>query len=318
MVSTQSNSAFTYSMSAPTISVEEEKQEWDELTEEEKEKARSDLFGRCSSSNENCEARASKLLSLLEQELEKIPQERKHELMEAGRRCPDEIDNEHKLMFLRCEEFDAKRAAERLVEYWKCRVQVFGPDKAYGPTTIEKAFEEDDMYELSLGYLQFMPFRDVSGRAIIFVDPSRKSKEKYSRQRMMKAMWYVLHATMDDSDTAKAGAIVVSCYRQITWGEFDRKMSNKFTRCAVVFPFQIQALHMCHPPKYAEFLLPLIKFLVGHRLRHRFEIHSGSDERVLQSLSSYGLPRDRLPKEIGGEVVLDHEKWIKERRARGA
>lgn len=45
------------------------------------------------------------------------------------------------------------------------------------------------------------------------------------------------------------------------------------------------------------------------------QVLSGSDEEVLQQLSTFGLTRDGMPSELTGHVVLDHDSWLEERMA---
>jgi len=49
--------------------------------------------------------------------------------------------------------------------------------------------------------------------------------------------------------------------------------------------------------------MPIIRSMVGKKLRHRFYTHSGSTDEVLQSLSRFGLgTKERLPVMFGGNL----------------
>jgi len=50
-------------------------------------------------------------LSNLEKELSQIPEEKKKTFLEALEKCPDIVNESHKLMFLRCEVFNADVSA---------------------------------------------------------------------------------------------------------------------------------------------------------------------------------------------------------------
>jgi hypothetical protein len=40
----------------------------------------------------------------------------------------------------------------------------------------------------------------------------------------------------------------------------------------------------------------------------------GSEEKVLKELEEVGMGREVLPSEIGGDVVLDNDGWMHERK----
>ena len=46
-------------------------------------------------------------------------------------------------------------------------------------------------------------------------------------------------------------------------------------------------------------------------------MHSGSEEKVLENLKEFGLGREVLPSEIGGDVIIDTEAWMQDMKSRG-
>jgi hypothetical protein len=53
---------------------------------------------------------------------------------------------------------------------------------------------------------------------------------------------------------------------------------------------------------------------MGDRLRKRVRVHSGSEQKVLKALEKqFGLTKDVLPSDIGGNIVLDHGQWLADR-----
>lgn len=58
--------------------------------------------------------------------------------------------------------------------------------------------------------------------------------------------------------------------------------------------------------------------MLGARLRKRICFHTGSNEAVQKTLlEPFGLTRDILPSELGGDVVLDQDAWLEARRKAG-
>ena len=73
---------------------------------------------------------------------------------------------EFRLMFLRAERFDAKKAASRLVNFMEGKLEYFGPDSLARPIELTD-LDADDMAFIKSGVMQFLPGRDVAGRAIL-------------------------------------------------------------------------------------------------------------------------------------------------------
>jgi hypothetical protein len=117
---------------------------------------------------------------------------------EAQTKCPQLITNDNfKLVFLRCEQFNAKLAAERFVQYWEKRVEIFGAERAFLPLTLQTtsgALDEDDKAALRHGFVRLVPAKDPVGRAILFADPSRQEANKNDRLRTVRPGHVVCHA----------------------------------------------------------------------------------------------------------------------------
>lgn len=79
----------------------------------------------------------------------------------------------------------------------------------------------------------------------------------------------------------------------------------------------MSAFHVCHPPTFFRLVFPILKLFLGERLRKRIRIHSGSEEDVLKDLEKFGLTKDVLPSELGGDIVLDYQAWLASRLAAG-
>ena len=60
-----------------------------------------------------------------------------------------------------------------------------------------------------------------------------------------------------------------------------------------------------------------MKLFMPERMRKRVRVHSGSEEKVLEDLKEFGLEREVLPSDIGGDVVMDTDAWIQEMKSRG-
>jgi hypothetical protein len=78
------------------------------------------------------------------------------------------LDREFRLMFLRSELFDARKAANRIVRFFECKKELWGEDKLARPITLDD-FGEDGLAFLKRGAIQVLPEKDQSGRSLCFL-----------------------------------------------------------------------------------------------------------------------------------------------------
>ena len=212
---------------------------------------------------------------------------------------------------------NTQMAALRLTAYWKQRLQMFGPDRAFLPFTQDEALE-DDAVALGVGFFRLNPPKDPSGRGILFADPSRQDKSKYERESMVRSVWYVFHAALEDEETQKKGLIIIVYPKKEKFSQFDHVLAKMIMDSLKGYlPIRVSATHLCHPPGWFRIVFPIVKLIMGERLRKRFRVHAGSEKQVLETLAGSGLTKDHLPSEIGGDIVLDHTAWLDERKADG-
>jgi len=82
-----------------------------------------------------------------------------------------------------------------------------------------------------------------------------------------------------------------------------------------VLPVRVSAIHIFHAPYIFEILFDVVSMLLGDRLTKRIKMYSEDDDIIRQRLSRFFIKS--LPTELGGDVKLDQEKWISERKEEG-
>jgi hypothetical protein len=98
---------------------------------------------------------------------------------------------------------------------------------------------------------------------------------------------------------------------------FDRLMSKHL---AIIFlhcmPMKIKAFHLLtgSADGVMSLILPSMKQVVGKECRLRMKVHSGNDDKMLESLKPYGLTSRHLSDTLGGEFKYDDfvewlERW---------
>ena len=208
-------------------------------------------------------------------------------------------------------------AAKRYIKYWDKRVEIFGPEKAFEPLTLAKALR-DDTVALSTGFFRLTGTKGKGGRNIVFCDPSLQDNADYTRESMVRTIWYVLHAALEDEDTQKKGFVFIVYPWKSTTRHFDRELCNRIFACVKgCLPIRLSAMHFCHPTKIMLALFPIVKVIMGERLRKRIIVHSASQSKARAELEKYDLYEDKLPVEIGGTLALDHDRWLRQRSMHG-
>jgi hypothetical protein len=257
--------------------------------------------------------------ALLKEITEKEENETSKSLLQATEKCPNLLTSDFKLIFLRCELFNADAAVHRYVQYWTRRVTIFGPEKAFQPLTLDAALSEDRV-ALEIGFVRLVPgVTDPQGRAIVYVNPSVQDRTKYTRYSMCRAIWYVLHAALESETAQKHGVILLGDPSGSRLSQFDRQLAKAAIPCIQgAIPLRVSAFHLCHPPTFISIILPIFKFFLSDRMKKRVQVHIGSTEIVLKNLNErYGIDESIIPEALGGTVKVDHLGWLRQRRAQG-
>lgn len=222
------------------------------------------------------------------------------------------------LQFLRCDVFNTDKAVARYVRYWDKRVEIFGPELAFMPITLQEACQHDRV-ALEQGVVRVVDMPEPDKRTYLFIEPSKQDPTKYSRESMLRAAWYFAHRILEEDELVqKKGMFAVDYAHGAKLRNFDKQMVLQVLETIQgCFPVRNSAIHLCHPPWYFRLLFPVIIVFVSERMRKRFKLHMGSREHVLERLAKYGFTRADLPTEIGGDRVVDVKAWLAEREKAG-
>eukprot|EP00980_Cylindrotheca_fusiformis_P016381 scaffold4880_cov106-Cylindrotheca_fusiformis.AAC.15 len=120
-----------------------------------------------------------------------------------------EYARNHKLllMFLRCENFDVKAAATRLIAFFRHKLSLFGPEKLCKETIGQSDLDAEDLKCVTAGYVQLLPRRDHVGRAQ-FIYFSRFGHWD-TPDNVLKMMYYFCMAALRDEETQRKGFVLI-------------------------------------------------------------------------------------------------------------
>lgn len=119
----------------------------------------------------------------------------------------------------------AQLAAQRFVNYWNCRREVFGPDKYVLRMTLAGALK-DDLVALKVGPYRLLPFKDISGRSLIYWEPHRHTRKGYSSTSLRRAIWYTTEVAAQESIAVYCGIVQLLWERHTSLFDYDQKMHD--------------------------------------------------------------------------------------------
>jgi len=195
-------------------------------------------------------------LAEFELALDDVGDKEKRCYLMAKEKGPDECNDAHKLIFLRCEVFEVDRAVVRFVKYWEARVAVFGEDKAFLPLAVDGALK-DDMESIEVDYLQVANKTDPDGRAILLFD-FNKEGEDLSSESLLRVVWYQTHVALTQESCQKRGIVLyVRCVdRFMDWRP---SLSKKIAAAARgILPIRLAGVHFIHPPSYITLICKFV------------------------------------------------------------
>lgn len=226
---------------------------------------------------------------------------------------------EFRLRFLRCELFDAKKAAQRLVNYLELITTMMpfkrGSELLKRPITLAD-FDEVEQSILRKGHLQLLPFRDRSGRRVLAGVASLGIR--FDPLQWYKILLYFLWIAGGDVESQQKGIVL------LLWPNPDIADSLKLRYpinrggdlVKSVFecvPVRVAAFHFCTPENSPFFqVLRSVFALTLGRKRSRLKFHSGHPVELRYQISTYGIPVDLLPLTPTGNVKTTYLKhWLR-------
>ena len=104
-------------------------------------------------------------------------------------------DRDFRLMFLRCDDFHPRKAAERMVRFFELKLELFGVDK------LVRRIEADDLSEedrdsITRGMVSILPHRDRAGRRVLCYHGTWGSPSQV-RSYTWPELWAVHHIFID-------------------------------------------------------------------------------------------------------------------------
>eukprot|EP00339_Tiarina_fusa_P009864 CAMPEP_0117054296 /NCGR_PEP_ID=MMETSP0472-20121206/37631_1 /TAXON_ID=693140 ORGANISM="Tiarina fusus, Strain LIS" /NCGR_SAMPLE_ID=MMETSP0472 /ASSEMBLY_ACC=CAM_ASM_000603 /LENGTH=443 /DNA_ID=CAMNT_0004769833 /DNA_START=135 /DNA_END=1467 /DNA_ORIENTATION=- len=250
-------------------------------------------------------------LDLLDLELRRIPVKPAYDLAES--KSKDFVSSPKlRLMFLRADNFDAQKAAQRMVKYFEGKLRTFGETPLARPVMLSD-LNDDDRAALASGCYSILPTRDRSGRAV-FLDLQNMIPKTWKRGlNLIRAATYVVMSALEDEETQRRGMVCLMYHMGDDVAESDADLIEGFSAMRHL-PFKLGCLHMCFGNPWVSAYARTLLGMSGRSFRARARLHSGSHTELQYNLMTFGLPMDVFPVSTEGEVKNGMEKWIAKRQ----
>lgn len=239
------------------------------------------------------------------------------------------------LAFLRCEFFDARKAALRMAKYLELVVDLYGEEALFRPLRVDDFKTKEEIEVMDVGFQQLLPFRDRFGRRVLFIhgdmnlpSASLRDRSVLSKGPTMKALLYVWSVLIEDVEAQRKGLVGIFWPRYVDHGHkgkssikptepikltHKRGMRQPYTtllsdevpdansrstgiRFFEALPIRVSAMHICLPDiPYLRMIRNVLFFIMGESFRSRVKFHDGVGIEVVYSLMGYGIPVETLP-----------------------
>jgi hypothetical protein len=287
--------------------------ELNQLSLQEREKAYYDLHGVADAVNET-PAFVTKCLADLEMELSKTQDKKAYEV--AKSLDEDYIcGREFRLMFLRAETFDSKKAATRLVGFLEEKLKLFGL-KPLARELVQSDLNQDDRSVLELGFCSLLPLRDSAGRAITCIMPYFRGTS--ALENRMRATMYIICTIARDEEIQKKGLVSLFINKDPFRASVIEQGAWSIARLIYyIAPVRSVGTHFCFDEGAKIAMTMMIKTVLTTaqtRARVRFRFHSGSLLETHYTLMTFGIPTQVLPLTNNGKAVWEHHhEWVRMR-----
>jgi len=232
-------------------------------------------------------------------------------------------DRDFRLRFLRCELFDYRKAAIRMVRVCDCLLKLFGR-YALERDILLSDFSNEELKVIRKGRMQILPFRDRSGRRITICIPGAGSlKEKASidqtkvRDLQVKIFIYLSVVLGKDVDTQRRGIVFITWFDAMLESTVDHDVSRirEGMRSHRYSMIRASAVHICSPDTpYYRVARGMMGLGYGSYVR-RLRIHLGVSVEIRYILNGYGISTDTIPVSWTGTVKVGYLKqWLRIRQ----
>jgi len=207
-------------------------------------------------------------------------------------------------------------AAKRIAKFWDFVIDLLGAEKAFLPFTQDGAFRDD--VASFIPTMMATTVEDKEGNQIFIADYMSINSSVDPKPILKSSLYTLLKQTEKEASPKTKGIVIlVICNTRMIDAPLSViKMEGELLACRPVLS-PMTALHFCNIPGSMRLFLNIARYF--HKSSKQFfTIHTEpKGEELLKALEEHGIDRSVVPQSIGGDLVLDHAKWLEEKRLAG-
>jgi len=222
-------------------------------------------------------------------------------------------DVEFRLRFLRCDLFDIKKSAKRILNFLDLALELFGDYALRRPIRLSD-FTKEEMRHIRIGRFQVMPNRDRSGRRIYMIIPEQEHTKCPPIIRAKITLYQSWAIGYKDVETQRKGHIVLVWYDKTFISSPTPKLRYRYDASKST---RVSAIHVCSPDTpYFRMRRSISVMRCGDENRSKLRIHLGESVELQYTLQGYGIPTEDIPVSWTGKIKIKNlVQWMRIRHA---
>ncbi|XP_043472751.1 tyrosine-protein phosphatase non-receptor type 9 isoform X3 [Leptopilina heterotoma] len=164
--------------------------------------------------------------------------------------------------------------------------------------------QEPLLSELRTGKFTVLPSRDATGAAIAIFTAHSHLPQNTTHQTTLQGVVYQLDAALESSETQRHGLVFIYDMSDSKYQNFDYDLSQKIlTLLKGAYPAKLKKVLIVTAPLWFKAPFKILRLFVREKLRDRVFTVS------IPQLTLH-IPRDSLPRRLGGSLEIQHEAWL--------
>merc|ERR1711892_1206989 len=158
--------------------------------------------------------------------------------------------------------------------------------------------------ELKRGKFTVLPCRDPNGATIALFNLSLHEPSEVTHQTVLQCVVFQLDVALEELETQRNGLVFVYNMSSSKYSNFDYELSQKMLNLLKgCYPARLKKVLIVTAPLWFKAPFKVLRLFVKEKLRDRvFTVSSGQLQLHVESAA--------LPKHLGGECEVQHNKWL--------